>query len=214
MRYHPHTEADIRQMLQAVGVAELDDLFASIPEVLRLTRPPELPPALSERELVGQLGRLAKANRIPGQDFVSFLGAGLYAHQIPAVVGALASRGEFLTAYTPYQPEVSQGTLQAIFEFQTMVAELLGVEVANASMYDGATATVEAVLMCLRILRADGGTVAASRGLHPQYREVMATYLDSGRITPIPLHEGATTADATSVALSRAKGGVVIVQQP
>lgn len=214
MRYHPHTTADVQQMLQAVGVAGIEELFASIPEPLRLTRPPDLPRGLAEPELMRLLGALAEQNRVPGKDFVSFLGAGLYAHHVPAVVAALAGRGEFLTAYTPYQAEVSQGTLQAIFEFQTMVAELLGVEVANASMYDGASATAEAALMALRLQRADGGTVVCSRGVHPQYREVLATYIDGMRITAVPCRNGITDPEELKQALATAGCRVAVVQQP
>ena len=212
MRYLPHTESDIRRMLEQIGVEDLDELFACIPEPLRLDRPLEMPAPLSEPELVSCVAGMAAANRVPGPGLLSFLGAGLYRHHIPAVINALASRGEFLTAYTPYQPEVSQGTLQAIFEYQTMISELLGVEVVNASMYDGATATVEAALMCLKLRGAASGVVAVSAAVHPQYREVLATYLGKKRIDLLPCHQGTTRTDALARAASSSP--VVIVQQP
>ena len=139
-----HTDAEIAEMLAFLGLEELDDLFAEIPEALRLTGGLDLPPAMSEPDVAWRLEDLAAKNRPCGRELICFAGAGSYDHEIPAVVKSLASRSEFVTAYTPYQPEVSQGVLQAIFEFQTMVARLAGLDVANASLYDGAAALVEA----------------------------------------------------------------------
>jgi len=174
MRYIPHTEHDIREMLKAVGVTNVEDLFQCIPEPLRLgEKNLNLPEALSESELVSQMQRLQKRNPDPSAESI-FLGAGAYRHYAPALVDALISRGEFSTAYTPYQPEVSQGTLQAIFEFQTLVALLTGMEVANASMYDGASALAEAVLMAHRVNTRKRFLIA--RAVHPEYRQVIRTY--------------------------------------
>ncbi len=173
MRYLPHTDDDIRHMLERIGVASIDDLFASVPAGYRLERPLALEPSLDEASLMGHLGDLAQANEAARA--LSFLGAGQYDHHIPPAVDQLLLRSEFYTSYTPYQAEVSQGTLQAIFEFQTLVCELFGLEVANASMYDGASATAEAVLMARRITRRDH--VVLSAGLHPEYIETVRTYL-------------------------------------
>ena len=170
MTYSPHTDADRSRMLAAVGVSSVEELFADIPQPVRATRF-ELPPPLPEQEVRRELSRLAGRNRIPE---VSFLGAGAYRHLIPAVVGEVIRRAEFYTAYTPYQPEVSQGTLQSIYEFQTMICELTGMEVATASHYDGATATAEAALMACRLTRRH--RVAVSTAVNPQVRRVLATY--------------------------------------
>jgi glycine dehydrogenase subunit 1 len=173
MRYTPHTAAEIEVMLQAIGASSLEALVAHVPAALRKTAAPELPAGLDERAMRAELTTLAGRNRTDG---VVFLGAGAYPHFIPAAVEQLAGRAEFATAYTPYQPEVSQGTLQASFEFQSSIAALMGMEVANAGMYDGATATAEAVLMSQR-LRPGRPLVLVGRALHPQYRQVIATYL-------------------------------------
>jgi len=174
MRYTPHTAAEIQAMLKAIGVPSVDALVEHVPADLRATAGlATLPAGLDERALRTEIAALAARNR---SDAVAFLGAGAYPHFIPAAVEQLAGRAEFATAYTPYQPEVSQGTLQASFEFQSAVAALTGMEVANAGMYDGATATAEAVLMSQR-LRPGRPLVLVSRALHPQYRAVVATYL-------------------------------------
>lgn len=175
MRYIPHTERDVTAMLAVLGVSSVDDLFAHLPPDLRSQAMINLPAGLSEAQVRNRLTSLAQANRIT-PEVVSFLGAGAYPHYIPAVVDQIIQRAEFATAYTPYQPEVSQGTLQAIFEFQSLVATLLGLDVANASMYDGASATAEAVLMAKRIL-PQRTTILAARSLHPQYRHVIHSYL-------------------------------------
>jgi glycine dehydrogenase subunit 1 len=173
MRYLPHTDEEIRAMLERIGVAHIDALFAPIPEAYRLNRPLALEPQLDEGQLMGHLEQLAAKNGAAGQ--LSFLGAGMYDHHIPPAVDQLLLRSEFYTAYTPYQPEYSQGTLQTIFEFQTLVCQLLGLDVANASMYDGASAAAEAALMARRATRK--ARVLCSAGLHPEYIETVRTYL-------------------------------------
>ncbi len=176
MRYLPHTPEDVQRMLDRIGARDLEELFSSIPPESRVRGRLDLPEALDEAALRRHLADLASRNRtLSGQP--SFLGCGAYDHGVPAAVDAVISRGEFFTAYTPYQPEVSQGTLQALFEFQTMVAELFGLEVANASMYDAASAAAEAVLMARRIHRGRRRRVVLSRGLHPEYLETCRTYL-------------------------------------
>ena len=174
VNYTPHTEEDIQHMLSAIGVPDVDALFDPIPDSLRIRDGLSLPRGLSEMEAVERVGSLAKAARRSAPE-LSFVGGGAYDHFIPAVVDTVISRSEFYTAYTPYQPEVSQGTLRAIFEFQSMVCELTGMDVANASMYDGASALAEAVLMSVRV---NGGTrVLLPQNLHPHYRAVVETYV-------------------------------------
>ena len=171
MNYTPHTERDIQHMLNVIGVASTDDLFAPVPESLRLNAL-NLPPGISEMEAMAFVQSLTdRGSETP----LSFLGGGAYDHFSPSVVDAIISRGEFFTAYTPYQPEVSQGTLRAIFEFQSMICELTNMEVANASMYDGASALAEAVLMSVRLNNRT--RVLLPRSLHPFYRQVVATYV-------------------------------------
>lgn len=173
MRYIPHTPEEIQSMLQTIGVKSVEDLFAGIPEEDRFQSELPLPEAVTESELFEELRQLADKN-INLTEGISFIGAGAYHHYVPAVISSLVTRGEFLTAYTPYQAEVSQGTLQAIFEFQTMMSELTGMEVANASNYDLSTACAEALMMARRINRKNKALVA--RSLHPHYRDVLATY--------------------------------------
>jgi len=172
MRYLPHTDEEIAEMLQAIGLGSLDELFESIPERVRCREPLELEPPLDELALSRHVEQLAAANR--GAQMLSFLGAGAYQHHVARAVDQLLLRGELFTAYTPYQPEVSQGTLQVIFEFQTIVSELLGLPVANASMYDASTAAAEAVLMARRLTRRDRTVVSGC--VHPQYVETIRTY--------------------------------------
>ncbi|HEV7214197.1 MAG TPA: aminomethyl-transferring glycine dehydrogenase subunit GcvPA, partial [Chloroflexota bacterium] len=172
MPYSPHTTADRRRMLDAVGVASVEDLFAAIPAHLRQF-PFDVPPPLSEFDLQRRFQRLAARNTDALQQPV-FLGAGAYFHYIPAAVPDLASRGEFSTSYTPYQPEVSQGTLQAMYEFQSMVCALMGMDAANASVYDGATALAEATTMARNITGRD--TIVVPATLHPHYRSVLEAY--------------------------------------
>ncbi len=175
MRYLPHTEQDVARMLERIGVSDIEALFQSIPQEGRLRAEMDLPPPMDEAALGLHLGELAGKNWTDSCS-VSFMGCGAYVHHVPAAVDSVVSRGEFLTAYTPYQPEVSQGTLQALFEFQTMVAELFGQDVANASMYDAASAVAEAVLMAMRLQRRRA-RVVLSAGLHPEYRQTVRTYL-------------------------------------
>jgi glycine dehydrogenase subunit 1 len=175
MRFIPHTEQDIREMLETIGVQNVDQLFAGIPDDLQLgNKHLDLPPALSEIEVVSALRQIQMRNPDP-EEISSFLGAGAYRHYSPAVISSLIQRGEFSTSYTPYQAEVSQGTLQAIFEFQTMITMLTGMDVANASMYDGASALAEAVLMSNRINKKKEYLIASS--VHPEYRQTTETYL-------------------------------------
>jgi len=171
MRYLPKSPADREAMLKAIGVRSIDDLFSPIPAEYRLTRDLNVPRQMAESEIVDFFKQRAKEN---GDGYTSFLGAGAYFHYRPVVIDALVQRGEFLTSYTPYQAEFAQGTLQAIFEFQTMISELTGMDLANASMYDGSTGAAEAVMMACRITGRSGAVIA--RALHPEYREVLNTY--------------------------------------
>jgi len=173
MRYLPLAEGDLAEMLRAVGLGRLEDLAGVLPESLRLDRDLDLPPPLSEMELVQKLRGLSKEGKT-GKWLTSFLGAGAYDHYIPSVVDHILRRSEFYTAYTPYQPEVSQGTLQAVFEFQTLICQLTGMDIANASVYDGASAVAEGVLMAQRIKGRKKCLLAGS--LHPEYRAVTRTY--------------------------------------
>ena len=165
MSFIPNTDADRARMLEAVGVASTEELFHDVPKEHRFPRL-DLPPALSEQEVLSEMETLARRNAQGGVT-PSFLGGGAYQHFIPAVVDAVVSRSEFATAYTPYQPEISQGTLQAIFEYQTMIARLTGMEVSNASHYDGATSTAEAVIMALNVAQKQKTRVILSPGLIP-----------------------------------------------
>ena len=176
MRFMPHTEADVRAMLATIGAASIDDLIAHVPANLRDTATIALAPGMSEQDIAAEVAALADRNR--AADFVSFLGGGYYNHYVPAVVRAVTARAEFATSYTPYQAEASQGTTQAIFEFQTLITQLTGLEVANASMYDGASAAAEAVLMAHRIT-PKRSVVAVSRALWPDYRATIRTYLSA-----------------------------------
>jgi glycine dehydrogenase subunit 1 len=174
MTYIPHTDADREAMLKAIGVEQIDDLFDAVPEDSRFPTL-NLPAALSEMEVAWELGGLASAN-VAAQDYATFLGAGVYHHFIPSVINHILLRGEFYTAYTPYQPELSQGTLQAIFEYQSMMCALTGMDVANASHYDGATSLAEAVIMANAQFRGKRTKVILSPGIHPHYRAVTRTY--------------------------------------
>jgi glycine dehydrogenase subunit 1 len=171
MRYLPKSPAEREQMLAEIGAGSIDDLFAVIPAEYRLDRDLAVPRQHAESEIIDYFRAAGAKN---ATDYASFLGAGAYRHYRPVIIDALVQRGEFLTSYTPYQAEVTQGTLQAIFEFQTMIAELTGMDVANASMYDGSTGAAEAIRMAMRITHRDKAVVAAT--VHPEYREVMATY--------------------------------------
>lgn len=209
MTYTPHTPADIEAMLAEVGVASWEELFASIPQKLLLNRPLQLPEALSEYDLTNYFKSLADCNCLFSGG--SFLGAGAYSHFIPSIVNHIIERSEFLTAYTPYQAEASQGTLQTIFEFQSLICRLTGLDVANASVYDGGTAAADAILMALAQTRRN--KVLVSRGVHPQIREIIATYLaDSSVIVEeIPLDPGSGQTDLAEVGTDTA---AVLVQNP
>ncbi|MCC7085229.1 MAG: aminomethyl-transferring glycine dehydrogenase subunit GcvPA [Pirellulales bacterium] len=174
MPYILNTPADQKAMLEAIGVGLIDDLFAQIPSELRLNRPLNLPPALTELELTAHMERLAAQNAACGEK-VCFLGGGSYDHFVPAVVDDVAGRGEFYTSYTPYQAEVSQGNLQVFFEYQTMITQLTGMDVSNASLYDGGSAATEAVLMCMSASNKQGRVVTAA-SVHPEYRQILETY--------------------------------------
>ncbi|PYP85393.1 MAG: aminomethyl-transferring glycine dehydrogenase subunit GcvPA [Candidatus Angelobacter sp. Gp1-AA117] len=171
MRYLPKSPADREQMVREIGIRSIDDLFAPIPAEYRLNRDLKVPRQMAESEIIDYFRQRAETN---AAGYAVFLGAGAYHHYRPVIIDSLISRGEFLTAYTPYQAEISQGTLQAIFEFQTMISELTGMEVANASMYDGSTGAAEAIMMAVRITGRKSALVA--RSVHPEYREVMHTY--------------------------------------
>ncbi len=173
MRFAPHTEGDVREMLARIGRDSLDDLFGQIPEDLRLGRPLDLPQGVSEMEILADLGALASRNRST-DDLVCFAGAGAYDHYIPSVVWALAGRSEFYTSYTPYQPELSQGVLQVLFEYQSMICELTGMDVSNASLYDGATALVEAVNLSRTVPGRTRVLVATT--VDPRYVATLRTY--------------------------------------
>jgi len=214
MSYSPHTDADRAAMLAAVGVTSVDELFDDIPLGVRASGF-AVPPPLTEQEVRAELIRLAGRNRLAD---VSFLGAGAYRRLIPAVVDEVVGRAEFATAYTPYQPEVSQGTLQAIYEFQTLICELTGMEVASASHYDGATATAEAALMACRLTGRH--RVAVSGAVHPQVRRVLATYCSGPGVevidVPVDLGEGGSGLTDVEAAGRLAGGDVacLVVQQP
>ncbi len=176
MRYTPHTAADKTQMLGEIGIASIEELYQHVPQSLRERARIELPDGLTEIAVKKRLAALAARNA-SAAEWSFFLGGGIYQHMIPSAVDALISRSEFLTSYTPYQPEVSQGTLQVLFEYQTLICQLTGMEVSNAGVYDGASAAAEAVLMSRRIQPSTRRRVLVSRALHPQYRRVIATYL-------------------------------------
>ena len=172
--FTPHTDAERKEMLKAIGVDKIEDLFTDIPASCRF---PELnlPAAMTEMEITAQMQEVAAANAST-RDMISFLGAGAYQHYIPAAVDALLQRGEFFTAYTPYQPEIAQGTLQAIFEYQSLIASLTGMDVSNASHYDGATATAEAVIMAHHQFRGKRNKILVAPSVHPHYRETIRSY--------------------------------------
>ena len=171
MDYCPHTSADIKEMQEAVGINSIEELFADIPRKYRLTRLPDIPMPLSEQETLAVMNDLSRKNSLPR---LTLTGSGAYHHYIPAVVGHIINRAEFYTAYTPYQAEISQGILQAIYEYQTMIAHLTGTEIANASMYDGASAMTEAAVLCGKMSNRSKIVVASS--VHPEYRQVLRTY--------------------------------------
>jgi glycine dehydrogenase subunit 1 len=211
MRYLPKSPAERQEMLAAIGVKNIEELFSSIPEKYRLKKPLNLPGPFSEQEVIRYFQERAKENSV---GYTSFLGAGVYNHLRSVVTDTIIQRGEFLTSYTPYQAEITQGTLQAIFEFQTLMCQLTGQEVANASMYDGSTATTEAVLMAERLT---GRTrVLVARSVHPEYREVLRTYAkNSGLHVEEISYTMAGTLDAKALkAAIRDDVCAVVVQSP
>jgi len=216
MRYIPNSAEERETMLREMGRKSVADLFSGIPDRLKLKRPLNLPQALSETGTLDFFRNLAERNttRHTGERMISFLGAGAYDHFIPTVIDTLISRSEFYTSYTPYQPEISQGTLQAIFEFQTMICELTGMEVSNASLYDGSTATAEAVLMADRV--TNRAKVVIAGNLHPEYRQVVDTYIRNAGIDEITLPFDEKTGALESGALNSLDSDVaaVIVQSP
>ncbi len=187
----PHTDAELSTMLADIGLSSLDQLFEVVPEALRLAGGLDMAPGLSEPDVLAEVSRLASRNRT-GADLVCFAGAGAYDHEVPSATTRLTFRSEFVTAYTPYQPEVAQGVLQALFEYQTLVARLAGLPVANASLYDGASAAVEAVN--LAVAAKGRQTVWVSGGIHPHWRQVMATYSrgTGHHLVDVPLRDGVT----------------------
>src|SRR5947209_6320679 len=212
MSYIPNTSEDQQSMLESLGLPSLEALLAPVPENVRLRRPLDLPPALPEPDLKRLLYKMAAKN-VNLDSAISFLGAGTYDHAIPSVVPHLQRRSEFVTSYTPYQPEVSQGMLQAIYEFQTMVCQITGLDIANASLYDGATAVVEAVLLALG--PGGRGEVVISKGVDPQYRRVLHTYAHARgfQVKEVPVRDGITSSEDLNEAVS-ADTAAVVIQQP
>ncbi|WP_437691638.1 aminomethyl-transferring glycine dehydrogenase subunit GcvPA [Sorangium sp. So ce176] len=212
MRYLPHTPEEISEMLQAVGLSSLEELYSAIPKEARLTRPLSMDPPLDEASLMRHLEELAQKNR--AGRMLSFLGAGAYEHHFPPAADQLLLRSEFYTAYTPYQPEVSQGTLQVIFEFQTIVSEILGLPVANASMYDGASALAEAVLMARRLTGRE--RTVLSGGVHPDYVGTVETYvhgIGTGKASLVRVDvggDGTADVDALTRAIDETTACVVV----
>ncbi len=212
MNYVPNTPEEQQAMLEHMGLSSMEDLLSAVPQAVRLQRSLDLPPALSEPDLKRLLMGMAAKNKNL-DTCISFLGAGTYDHAIPSVVPHLQSRSEFVTSYTPYQPEVSQGMLQAIYEFQTMVCQITSLDIANASLYDGSTALVEAVL--LAVGPGGRGEVVISAAVDPQYRRVLQTYAFSRGFTikEVPMQNGVTDLEALDAAVGP-KTSAVVVQQP
>ena len=212
MRYLPKSDAERARMLAEIGAGSIDDLFSSIPAEYRLARDLDVPRQQGESETVDYFKAAGHRN---ATDYASFLGAGAYRHYRPVIIDSLVQRGEFLTSYTPYQAEITQGTLQAIFEFQTMIAELTGMDVANASMYDGSTGAAEAVMMAVRVTGRHEAVVA--RTVHPEYREVLATYAKHQglplRLVDYNSETGRVDLDALDAAISD-QTACVLVQSP
>jgi glycine dehydrogenase subunit 1 len=212
--YFPHTDADREAMLRTIGVERLEDLFKDIPPKNRFPDL-DLPPALTEMEVLAEMQDLAWANDT-AREMVCFLGAGAYNHYVPAAVDSILRRGEFYTAYTPYQPEISQGTLQAIFEYQSMIAGLTGMDVSNASHYDGATAVAEAVNMAYHTFRGKRPRVVLAPGVHPHYRETVRTYTRGSDVTLVGDEPGSDLSAGPEAleSLLDDKTALVVVQYP
>lgn len=211
-RYLPTTEQDRQEMLQTIGVSSIEELFAEIPKEVRFPGQYQIPEALAEPTLVRHMQKLAGQN-FSTEEYISFLGAGVYEHYIPSVVHHMISRSEFYTAYTPYQPEISQGELQAIFEFQTMICELTGREVSNSSMYDGSTALAEAANLAVGHTRKR--KVVVSAAVHPEAREILQTnsYGLGYEVVEVPIKDGITDLGRLEAAAD-ADTAAVIVQSP
>lgn len=211
--YTPHTDAEKEQMLKTIGVSSIADLFKDVPAAHRFPQL-DMPPALSEMEIVAELNNIAAANE-NAQDLICFLGAGAYHHYIPAAVDSLLRRGEFFTAYTPYQPEVSQGTLQAVFEYQSLIASLTGMEVCNASHYDGATAMAEAGVLAYHHFRGKRTRFILSPAVNPQYRDTFCTYLCGyPSLQILGMETGAFSEPASLIPLIDSSTAMVVVQYP
>ena len=212
-RYIPTTEEDRRRMLGVIGVPDVDELFSGIPAQVRQKVESDLPDAMSEMEVMNDLRGLAAWN-LSVDEAICFLGAGVYDHFIPSAVDSIISRGEFTTSYTPYQPEVAQGTLQAIFQYQTMVCELTGMEISNASMYDGATAAAEAAVMASAATKRR--RILCGRNVHPQTRETLRTYCWSRKLEyeEIPFSDGAIDGAELEKALAAGDAAALVVQSP
>ena len=213
MPYIYNTPQDQQDMLEAIGVSSIEDLFDQIPPEVRLERPLDLAPAHCEMELSQHLSNLASQN-LHAANSVCFLGGGSYDHFVPAVVDAIASRGEFYTSYTPYQPEVSQGNLQVMFEYQTLICQLTGMDVSNASLYDGGNAAAEAVLMAMSATKRNGKVVVPA-SVHPEYRQILETYLASldTELVTVPADDGATALAALEATVDE-DTACVLVQHP
>ncbi len=211
-RYIPNTEMDARDMMDVIGIKNMDELFRDIPDNLILKEPLKLDPGMSEPEIVDKMKELGGRNRSINE-LTCFLGAGAYDHYIPSVIGHLAKRSEFYTAYTPYQPEISQGTLQVIFEYQTMICNLTGMDVSNASLYDGATACAEAAIMAADNTRR--AKILVSETVNPETRRVLKSYMHFRDIdvVEIPMADGVTDAEALKALIDGSSAGV-IVQSP
>jgi glycine dehydrogenase subunit 1 len=207
--YIGRTRDEEQRMLAAIGVASFEELIDAVPESVRLAEPPPVPGPLSEIETRARFGEWARQN--DADRMISFLGGGLYDHYVPAALHAIAMRSEFATAYTPYQPEVAQGSLTAIFEFQSMIAELTGMDVANASLYDGATAAVEAALLARH--QTGRSRVVVAGAVHPHYVEVLRTYLGAESVTHVPDRGGLAASEDLGAALG-SDVGAVIYQHP
>ena len=212
-KYFPHTDDDLQVMLDRVGVKTLDDLYADVPEAIRLRREYNLPEAMSEVEVRRLFADIS--DFMPNQPLTVFAGAGIYDHYAPSIIQSIIRRSEFLTSYTPYQAEISQGTLHYIFEYQSMMAELTGMDVSNASMYDGATATAEAVMMAYGAAKK-ADTVLVSATVDPKVRRVVETYAryHGIRIEPIAEHDGLTSRAAMEARLQQGGVAGVVVQSP
>ena len=213
MPYLFNTPEEQQAMLEAIGVASIDELFTQIPEKHHFNRPLDIPAAMGEMELTQMMSELSERNGHTGK-LVCFLGGGSYDHFVPAVVDHIASRGEFYTSYTPYQPEVSQGNLQAMFEYQTLICQLTGLEVSNASLYDGGSAVTEAAMMCLTVTKRHGKIVVPDT-VHPEYRQILATYLENleTELVVLETNGGLVTPESIQAAVD-GQTACIVLQNP